>query len=32
MIESVRLMLQPGLIDATKQQALWRSGQRKIAI
>jgi len=31
MIESVRLMLQPTLIDADKQEKLWRTSQRKNA-
>jgi len=31
MIDSVRLMLQPGLIDKQKQERLWRSSQRKNA-
>jgi len=31
MIESVRLMLQPGLVDAEKQEKLWRTSQRKNA-
>ena len=31
MIESVRLMLQPGLIDEEKRDKLWRSSQRKNA-
>jgi hypothetical protein len=31
MIDSVRLMLQPGLMDAEKQEKLWRASQRKNA-
>lgn len=31
MIESVRLMLQPGLVDEEKQAGLWRNSQRKNA-
>lgn len=31
MIESVRLMLQPGLIDDAKKEKLWRTSQRKNA-
>lgn len=31
MIESVRLVLQPGLVDATTRESLWSKGQRKNA-
>jgi hypothetical protein len=31
MIESIRLMLQPGLVDEQKQSKLWRTSQRKNA-
>jgi hypothetical protein len=31
MIDSVRLMLQPGLMDAEKQEKLWNASQRKNA-
>ncbi len=31
MIESIRLMLQPGLIDDEKKEKLWRTSQRKNA-
>lgn len=31
MIESVRLVLQPGLVDNSTRESLWSKGQRKIA-